>query len=531
MGYQLNQNDNMDKIYVYDNPYSRQRIPHKDIKTTRRIKIKYNRVVAFEKFLQKKRTRIFNPLKRLLAHGLKLYKKHINYNWLHIIFSMKDMKDNTPSTDLQAFKLNSICVYDILPKEQISDFENGIKRFYYKHKKSGGLQHNDFRNFANMQTKNQTGLHLILNMLLNPKNSLSEYVDTICIFAEELDQAFYVITYSLILSDAATEKAREILSTQFSNDPLFSVTNKSLTSYKKYDFFGANKIELENFILGIKYNFFELIARYVPTFFFKRGVIPPHLTVVDSNGKPKNDLLRLFSFSVFKNEHEQEDGGDYDYKAGIFCNLGFMSNNKSFMHDHAIVFDSTSKPDCQYFAYQLEGYHVLLGKIFVSDVISEEVDRLIVKNQTKINKAIKKKILSTQSLLRTRLSIYQNIYLHQRIEKALVTSLRNNNDKYWGLDSFQNDYRKSFSKDFPYNNGILARKNALIRMLDRQIVNINNLFEVFDVKLKLFESSINVRLLRWTFILTIVGIVVSLFALLDSAEIINLAGFWRQIFK
>ena len=530
MGYQLNQNDNMDKIYAYDNPYSRQRILPKDIKTTRRIKIKYNHVIAFEKFLQKKRARIFNPLKRLLTHGLKLYKKHINYDWLHIIFSMKDMRDNIPSADLQAFKLNSICVYDILPKEQLSEFENGIKRFYYKYKKPGGFQHNDFRNFSNMHDRNQSGLYLLLNMLLDSKNSLSKYVDTICIFAEELDQAFYVITYSLILSDLATEKAREILSTQFSNDPLFSVTNKSLTSYKKYDFFGANKIELENFILGIKYNFFELIARYVPTFFFKRGVIPPHLTVVDSNGKPKSDLLRLFSFSVFKNEHEQEDGGDYDYKDGIVCNLGFMTNNKSFMHDHAIIFDSVSKPDYQYLAYELEGYPVLLGKIFVSDVISEEIDRLIVKEQTKVNKAIKK-ALSTQSLLRTRMSIYQNIYLYQRIEKALVASLRNNNDKYWGLDGFQNDYRKSFSVKFPYNNGILARKNTLIRLMDRQIVNIDNLFEVFDVKLKLFESSINVRLLRWTFILTIVGVVVSLFALLDSAQVIDLADFWSQIFK
>ena len=39
----------MNKIYAYDNPYSRQRISTKDIKTTRRIKTKYNRVVFFEK--------------------------------------------------------------------------------------------------------------------------------------------------------------------------------------------------------------------------------------------------------------------------------------------------------------------------------------------------------------------------------------------------------------------------------------------------------------------------------------------------
>ena len=103
--------------------------------------------------------------------------------------------------------------------------------------------------------------------------------------------------------------------------------------------------------------------------------------------------------------------------------------------------------------------------------------------------------------------------------------------KELSLTSLTSESTKSFSVKFPYNNGILARKNTLIRLMDRQIVNIDNLFEVFDVKLKLFESSINVRLLRWTFILTIVGVVVSLFALLDSAQVIDLADFWSQIFK
>lgn len=56
----------MGKIYAYDNPYSRQRIPKKDIATTRRIKKKYTRVASLEKFLQKKWPRVFACLKCLM---------------------------------------------------------------------------------------------------------------------------------------------------------------------------------------------------------------------------------------------------------------------------------------------------------------------------------------------------------------------------------------------------------------------------------------------------------------------------------
>ena len=67
--------------------------------------------------------------------------------------------------------------------------------------------------------------------------------------------------------------------------------------------------------------------------------------------------------------------------------------------------------------------------------------------------------------------------------------------------------------------------------MERQLINIDSLFEVFDVKLKLFESSSNIRLIRWTFILTIVSIIVSLLALLDSAGIVDLTGLWSLIFR
>ena len=520
----------MHKIYAYDNPYSRQRIPKKDIKTTRRIKKKYERVRSFEKFLKRKWPGAFNPFRNLLSWGINLYKKRIHYDNLQIFFSLDLLNDKPCLTDLHEAKLNSLCLYDILPKEQLSDFENGIKKFYYKYTKPGGLQRNDFRNFSAMRTKNGTGLYRILDMFLNTTCPLSKYVESVHLFVEELDQAFYVITYSLILSDTATENARKILSTRFPNEYILSSAKKALSAYEKYNFFGANKIEFENFLLGIKHQFFKIVSKYVPSFFFTKGIMPPHLLVVESNGKPKIDLLEFFSFNVHKNEHWQEIEGDYDYKDGIACNLGFMSYNKSFMYDHVIIFDSISKPAYNSLAYGLEGYHVHLGKIFVGEVIIDEVDRLIVKEQTRINKKIKKKILSTQSLLKTRLNTYQNIYLYQRLEKALATSLRNNNDKHWGLDSFKHDYKKYLSVKFP-NNGILTHKNTLIQIMDRQIESISNIFDVFDVKLKLFESSSNVRLLRWTFILTIISIVVSLLALLDSVKIIDLATFWSQLFN
>lgn len=80
-------------------------------------------------------------------------------------------------------------------------------------------------------------------------------------------------------------------------------------------------------------------------------------------------------------------------------------------------------------------------------------------------------------------------------------------------------------------NGILYHRRMLVYKMERQLINIDSLFEVFDVKLKLFESSSNIRLIRWTFILTIVSIIVSLLALLDSAGIVDLTGLWSLIFR
>ena len=521
----------MGKIYAYDNPYSRQRIPKKDIATTRRIKKKYTRVASLEKFLQKKWPRVFDPVKTLFMRGLNAYKKRIHYDFLQAVFTRNYTNSNDYSTCLQEAKLNSLCVYDILPKEQLSDFEKGIRKFYYRYNKHGNILYNDFRSFSLMQTKNNHGLYYLLTMSLDSNIDISKYVDDIFIFAEEMDQAFYVITYSLILSNAATEKAREILATQFFNEPLFSLGGESLSSYEKYDFFGANIAELENFLLGLKHQFFKTIDKDVPTFFYKKGIMPPHLINVESKGTPKDKLLELFSFNVLKNEQGKVQNSDYDYKDGFFCNLGFASYNKSFMHDHAIVFDSSIGPTYKYFACELAGYHVQLGKIFVGEVITKEIDKLIVKEQTRINKTLERRLLTTQSMLKTRLKAYQNIYLFRRLEKALLESLKSDNGMHGALKGFQNDYRSLRPDVLQDENGILYHRRMLVYKMERQLINIDSLFEVFDVKLKLFESSSNIRLIRWTFILTIVSIIVSLLALLDSAGIVDLTGLWSLIFR
>ena len=339
------------------------------------------------------------------------------------------------------------------------------------------------------------------------------------------------LEYKIILSDETSEEANKILSGNFKNEYLYSHINIPQLWYRKYGSFGGNKIELENFILGLKYQFFEMIGKCVPTFFLDNGIIPPHLIVVDSKGTPKDELLKLFSFDSGKNKDEQMNHGDFDYKDGIFCNIGFTSYTKSHMHDYAIIFDSSVNSKYQYYAMNLEGYHVQLGKIIVAEVITEEIDKLIVKEQTRINKTLERRSLTTQSMLKTRLKAYQNIYLFRRLEKALLESLKSDNGMHGALKGFQNDYRSLRPDVLQDENGILYHRRILVYKMERQLINIDSLFEVFDVKLKLFESSSNIRLIRWTFILTIVSIIVALLALLDSAGIVDLTGLWSLTFK
>ena len=382
-----------------------------------------------------------------------------------------------------------------------------------------------------MQDQNAAGSSFSFLWVLKKRSTLAKYISSTILSFEEMVQGFYIITYKIILSDETSEEANKILSGNFKDECVCSHTSKQRRWYRKYGSFGGNRIELENFILELKYQFFEVIGKWVPTFFLDNGIIPPHLIVVDSKGTPKDELLKLFSFDVQKNKHRQVHHGDYDYKDGIFCNLGFAPSNKSCKHDRAIIFDSSVNPSYQYYAWELEDYHVQLGKIIVGEVVTEEIDKLIVKEQTRINKILERRLPTTQSMLKTRLKAYQNIYLFQRLEKALLESLKSDNGMYELLKSFQNDFRNLRSDALQDDNGILYHGRNLVYKMERQLINIDNLFEVFDVKLKLFESSSNIRLIRWTFILTIVSIIVSLLALLDSAGIVDLTGLWSLIFK
>lgn len=517
----------MGKIYAYDNPYSRQRIPKKDIATTRRIKKKYTRVASLEKFLQKKWPRVFDPVKTLFMRGLNAYKKRIHYDFLQVVFSRDYTNDNPYLDCLREAKLHSLCVYDILPKEQLSDFKKGLEELNDYQQPI----YNDLSSLDKMQDQNEAGSSFGFLLVLKKRDALAKYINSTILSFEEMDHGFYIITYKIILSDETSEEANKILSGNFKNEYLYSHINIPQLWYRKYGSFGGNKIELENFILGLKYQFFEMIGKCVPTFFLDNGIIPPHLIVVDSKGTPKDELLKLFSFDSGKNKDEQMNHGDFDYKDGIFCNIGFTSYTKSHMHDYAIIFDSSVNSKYQYYAMNLEGYHVQLGKIIVAEVITEEIDKLIVKEQTRINKTLERRSLTTQSMLKTRLKAYQNIYLFRRLEKALLESLKSDNGMHGALKGFQNDYRSLRPDVLQDENGILYHRRILVYKMERQLINIDSLFEVFDVKLKLFESSSNIRLIRWTFILTIVSIIVALLALLDSAGIVDLTGLWSLTFK
>lgn len=500
----------------YNNSYVVQRIGKDDLEFTKKKLSQYsfaNKVISFSK---KKLVAKFKPLNYVTQKFLKRYKQKINYKFMADV--IEDGWTPKPHTYniRQDFALNQLFVYDVLAKERLKDLEKGLEKFKEDNCAPYPFTLNRSKeNFKELQKANSIGFFNIATLKIGANSKLNKFVEFIDITVEELEGAFDIITYTLALKQSATEEIKEILTSDIENGPIFSNRGSGFSSRLNLR---DKKIAVDKLILEIKYLLMQELSQYVPCFLHSKNIIPPSMEAIYAGIPFDKDLLKLFNFNVITGQDETESK-DYIEYDGVAINYPIYDVWNIYKDRKAIFINKDDKQADSWF-WSCRHYHTAIAKLLIGETVSEVVDRLILEAQNKVNLAISKKSVSAKTLLKTKLNVYSEIYIFKLLVNTLNESYKRIKYKSWDFNEFKNEYLAELKIADNYNS-LWGLKEDLQKSFDFYEKTFDDLFNVFDDKLRIVESSSNMRLIRFTLAATIFGVGISLIALLASCGAFN----------
>lgn len=511
------ENNNSIKEYmsVYSNPYILQQFNKSDLRWTKKKRKHFNLINRLEdsKIFSTPKIRNFaNPFYTLLDK----HKKKINYDFYKYHFSHDYEREHYSENDNLDFDINFeyLYIYDILPKEDINKYHEGLIAYSENCKHLIGVAdefsiNRSFNDMANHNYKQAT--HNLQYFIISDKMQSYKWIDDIFIIFQQYSESFYLITYRLKLKEQATNELKAILNSLVLYEPLYHKTrNKKLLSADNNHMLSFNrKRALKDLILEIEYNFISELNNYVPCFLHRHNIISPTLGVYifdDLEKLLKNkELMFLLDFFTHDYDKRKDNNIIVNFKYLGETDANFCIVNRNFIEKE------------EYALSYLDNYFSPIAEYLVFHTLSPTIEKTIIKSQQDLNKLLACKC-SASKLLKEKIKTLKTLNTYKRLISA--------NQKYSEspfindyIEDFENCYKVcSLSKQFA-NAIMLQLENIKAKYSDFEN-QINSLYQFYDDNLKAIESSTNIRLVRFTLILTAITLLATIFTILISLEII-----------
>lgn len=511
------ENNNSIKEYrsAYNNPYILQQFRESDLSLTKKKRNQYNLINRLSKrkfFGAPKIGKLINPFYFLLEK----YKKQINYESCNYHFSHEYEREHFSDKDSFDFDINLdyMYIYDILPKEEIYKYHEGIIEYSKICQHLIGVAdefsiNNSFNDMANHNYQHST--HYLQYFVLSDKMLSYKWIENFSITFEQYSESFYLVTYKLNLKEQATAVLKDILTSLILYEPIFHrAKNKKVLSISSNHMLSYNrKRAINDLILEIKYNFFNELNSYVPCFFHNHNIVPPSLGVYTFNNLEtllkNNELMFLFDF--FKHDYDKCKANN------IIVNFKYLGNTDA----NCCIVDKSFIDNEKYALSYLDNYFSSIAEYFIFHALSPYIEKTIIENQRLLNNLVYKKC-SASKLLKGKIKTLKALNIYKRLVVANQKYTENPiKDDY--LINFENCFKECpLSKQF---SNALALQIAEIKAKYADFENqINSLYQFYDDNLKAVESSTNIRLVRFTLIITAITLLATLFTILISLNII-----------
>ena len=511
------ENNNAIKEYrsAFNNPYILQRFNKSDLRWTKKKRKQFNLInkLGNGKIFGTPKIRKFaNPFYNLLEK----YKKKINYEFYNYHFSHDYEREHYSENDNLNIDINLeyLYLYDILPKEDINKYHEGLIAYSEVCKRLIGVAdefsiNRSFNDMANHNYKHAT--HNLQYFVVSDKMLSHKWVENIFIIFEQYSESFYLITYRLKLKEQATTELKAILNSLVLYEPLYHKTrNKKVLSADNNHMLTYNrKRALNDLILEIEYNFINELNDYVPCFLHRHNIISPSLGiyVFDDLEKLLKNKELVFLLDFFTHDYDKSKDNNiivnFKYLGETDTNVCITNRNFIEKEEYALSY--------------LDSYFSPIAEYLIFHTLSPSIEKAIIKSQQVLNELLARKC-SASRLLKEKIKTLKALNIYKRLISA--------NQKY-SESPFFNDYIENFENCYKecglskqFANALtlqLANIKAKYNDFENQI---NSLYQFYDDNLKAIESSTNIRLVRFTLILTAITLLATLFTIFISLNII-----------
>lgn len=499
----------------FNNEYIKRLEQSDDLRYSNRVLRKYRivkRLQNLKLFRADKILRIKNILPKALAH----YKEKMNFDFIDELCSFSYERENYSEDDniTTDISFKQLYVYDLVPKENLIKYEEGLIKFLTTCKYSIGtadekLIKDQFNYMLNCNFKNAN--YFLGIFLIDDKSKLKKWVDKISVAFEEYGSMFYIVKYSLTLNETATYELRLINNSLVLEMPILSKLKvKSRISAKtNISLLWSREDAIQKLILEIENVFFKNMSKWVPCYFHSNELTAPTLALytVDSFKEAEN-VLEVLSFD--KKDYDKSENNEYMFNINVY---GHWVKNNSCIVDISKVKDLDSRVDnYAFFPFELARYYINMN---LQPIIEQE----IISNQANINTLSIKKHISANNLLKAKVKAIKNLVVYERIIDAVI-----NFDDTLVISG----YRVKIKSNLPNCESLTKEINAYDynqKYIENKYYKLNemcsSLFKYFDKGLTATESSANLKLIRWTLGITVFASLVSLIALLVSFHVLD----------
>ncbi|MBQ4078000.1 hypothetical protein IJD15_02330 [bacterium] len=483
--------------YKFDNEYVKKKIKDKDRKCTKLF-------TSFYKFLNKTKL-------------LKICSKNKKIKFLHeCTFSNYDFEHKTYKKDLKTkLKLKKLFIYDILPKENLSYFENNFKKFRKVCDNNMFMTagFNLQKSFDNLKNATSGSLHDYLK--LSKKLNSFKYFDFVSINIDSISDSFLSIRYELTPNEVVQKLIENILEEDVYESPVIYTNNKW---WKIKDIGGssccddrAKKNTLQNFFLELKHSFMCDVKKFLGSFMFDNKLTPHGLEVLSiDNFEDSNEIVDFLQIKQNCYLHKKEK-------------IIFSLVNNSFFHpnyimDSIVIVDDKDKEKNGEHKWFPEVFYNLAQKFtiyYILTSINNDITLKINKSNTKINDSIKKgkKILSLMKLNR---EIDKDLFFYKRLMNEIQISEKS-------LERHINSFLENYEPLEKQPKGI---KHELIYYdytstfyeLDANRKLLKDVYSFFNENINSIANYSTMKNISWTLFIAILALLVSIVGVYLTAD-------------
>ena len=511
--------------FVFNNKYEKLLKSKNDVRLNRFLKFKYKVITKLKlsKFFKKKSW--FATMDRYWSIPVRELEEY-----------EKEHKEKSLKLTLDDLKLNSIIMYDLLPKEYLNDYENKYLKFknHFSFKHFTNRRAKDIKDsFQSMRNSKGAGSwYNIDHFTIKEKTSLSFYFKYFSIEMLGLSESFYIIKYSLTLSDNANTVFEKIIKSDIYKEAFCISQDKW---WKSNSFAGCNPYHMNNedkrqviqeYLLEIKSIFFKTIKKHLFSKIFDWKKIMPSIEIYSSKdlkNKHKKVVQLIENFNMYGEECNKDQ------------TLFFMTptRNRHFdnLNTSKIIVDSTLIEAKDGGLYDFLLYEELIcknyGDFFLLETLSYYVDEKIYQAHLKINNAIQNKF-KLSNLINLKFKLEKDIYFYKRLYEEL-----NNKERIDKIIKWKSkDYDKymintvQLQKEKIHFIGFKDIYKSVFYIINDKNILIKKIYAELDNNASLLESRYNYRTIKWTLIVSVIALLATVMC---AEDFYLLKEFWKFI--